>query len=347
VRATVNGQTRDFIYDLSGRNIDEFTPGGSGWLGTWTRGEAYAGSLHIATYANGTTEFDNSDWLSTFRARSDVTGNRIETCTSLPFGEDLTCTGTEVTPIHFTGKERDTESGNDFFEARYYTSTMGRFLTPDWAEKPTNVPYAHFGNPQSLNLYSYVQNNPSTVGDPDGHDGGGPDASWQTDPKAKANGVAQNASNAAAAPALPLAACASGGCEAAAAAGVSAADAAASLVLLPAAAMGVVIVGPLVPEQDNMILDALTPTYQPAPALDSSPPPSTSQQGTIDSSPMAAHNTGERESTREDHEKGEARAKRDQGGEKGDKARRDKGMWPRRPPGGKQPKGGWPPKDQE
>jgi hypothetical protein len=64
VRATVNGQTRDFIYDLSGRNIDEFTPGGSGWLGTWTRGEAYAGSLHIATYANGTTEFDNSDWLT-------------------------------------------------------------------------------------------------------------------------------------------------------------------------------------------------------------------------------------------------------------------------------------------
>jgi RHS repeat-associated protein len=190
VRATVNGQTRDFIYDLSGRNIDEFTPGGSGWLGTWTRGEAYAGSLHIATYANGTTEFDNSDWLSTFRARSDVSGNRIETCTSLPFGEDLTCTGAEVTPIHFTGKERDTESGNDFFGARYYTSTMGRFLTPDWAEKPTNVPYAHFGNPQSLNLYSYVQNNPTTVGDPDGHEG--PDASWQTDPKAKANGVPQN-----------------------------------------------------------------------------------------------------------------------------------------------------------
>jgi len=31
------------------------------------------------------------------------------------------------------------------------------------------VPYAHYGNPQSLNLYSYVQNNPTTTGDPDGH----------------------------------------------------------------------------------------------------------------------------------------------------------------------------------
>jgi len=46
---------------------------------------------------------------------------------------------------------------------------MGRFMTPDWAATPTAVPYAHYGNPQSLNLYSYVQNNPVTMGDPDGH----------------------------------------------------------------------------------------------------------------------------------------------------------------------------------
>ena len=69
----------------------------------------------------------------------------------------------------FNGKERDSESGLDMFGARYYGSSLGRFMTPDWAAKPTNVPYAHFGNPQSLNLYSYVQNNPTTVGDPDGH----------------------------------------------------------------------------------------------------------------------------------------------------------------------------------
>ena len=69
----------------------------------------------------------------------------------------------------FNGKERDTESGLDNFGARYDASSLGRFMTPDWAAKPTSVPYANFGNPQSLNLYSYVQNNPATVGDPDGH----------------------------------------------------------------------------------------------------------------------------------------------------------------------------------
>ena len=80
-------------------------------------------------------------------------------------------TGFQACPFayQFTGKERDSESGLDMFGARYYGSSLGRFMTPDWAAKPVTVPYAHFGNPQSLNLYSYVQNNPTTVGDPDGH----------------------------------------------------------------------------------------------------------------------------------------------------------------------------------
>jgi RHS repeat-associated protein len=68
-----------------------------------------------------------------------------------------------------TGKERDSESGLDEFGARYYASPLGRFMTPDWATTPIDVPYADFGNPQSLNLYSYVKNNPTTTRDPDGH----------------------------------------------------------------------------------------------------------------------------------------------------------------------------------
>ena len=68
-----------------------------------------------------------------------------------------------------TGKERDTESGNDYFGARYYASTMGRFMSPDWASIPTPIPYAELANPQTLNLYSYAGNNPLTNRDEDGH----------------------------------------------------------------------------------------------------------------------------------------------------------------------------------
>ena len=71
----------------------------------------------------------------------------------------------------FTGKERDAESSLDMFGARYYASTMGRFMTPDWSasSNPDPVPYADLRNPQSLNLYGYVKNNPTTLTDPNGH----------------------------------------------------------------------------------------------------------------------------------------------------------------------------------
>jgi RHS repeat-associated protein len=54
----------------------------------------------------------------------------------------------------FTGKERDAESGNEYFGARYYASSMGRVMSPDWSTKPSPVPYSDLSDPQSLNLYS-------------------------------------------------------------------------------------------------------------------------------------------------------------------------------------------------
>jgi len=95
-----------------------------------------------------------------------------------PYGGELVITQTDTNRYKFTGKERDSESGLDNFEARYYASPFGRFMTPDWAARPTAVPYAVFGDPQSLNLYAYVRNDPVTVADADGHtpygEGAGP-----------------------------------------------------------------------------------------------------------------------------------------------------------------------------
>ena len=71
-----------------------------------------------------------------------------------------------VRAASLTGKERDAESGLDYFGARYYGSSMGRFMSPD----DGSGVYADQGNPQSWNLYGYVQNNPLKNVDPDGHD---------------------------------------------------------------------------------------------------------------------------------------------------------------------------------
>lgn len=80
-----------------------------------------------------------------------------------PFGRENAFTNTND-PIHrFTGKQRDSESGLDDFGARYYSSTIGRFMSPD----PTVVS-ATPSNPQTWNRYTYVLDNPSTNIDTNG-----------------------------------------------------------------------------------------------------------------------------------------------------------------------------------
>jgi RHS repeat-associated protein len=56
----------------------------------------------------------------------------------------------------YTGKERDVESGLDYFPARYLSSSMGRWTSP----APSGLYMADPANPQQLNLYAYVGNNP-------------------------------------------------------------------------------------------------------------------------------------------------------------------------------------------
>jgi RHS repeat-associated protein len=95
----------------------------------------------------------------------------------MPFGEELgasvggrtTGMGFSVTDglrQKFTQKERDIETGLDYFGARYYGSMQGRFTGVD----PIYVTLERLIDPQRLNLYSYVRNNPVVFVDPDGMD---------------------------------------------------------------------------------------------------------------------------------------------------------------------------------
>lgn len=68
-----------------------------------------------------------------------------------------------IAPSPFTGKERDGETAFDNFEARFYSSALGRFAQTD----PVG---GHKPDPQTLNRYSYVRNSPLTLTDPSGLD---------------------------------------------------------------------------------------------------------------------------------------------------------------------------------
>lgn len=68
----------------------------------------------------------------------------------------------------FTGQERDTETGLDFFQARYHGSAQGRFLSSD----PLGNLVADPTSPQSWNQFSYVSNSPLVYTDPSGYEPG-------------------------------------------------------------------------------------------------------------------------------------------------------------------------------
>ena len=154
--------------------------------GTVQHTNAFIGGKLLATYdfVNGGLHFALTDPLGTRRVQVSGTGTPELNCLGLPFGNSLgnaratncvpapgsLAVAPDATEHHFTGKERDTESGNDYFGARYYASSMGRFMSPDWASNPQAVPYVDFSNPQSLNLFVYALNNPLNKYDLDGHD---------------------------------------------------------------------------------------------------------------------------------------------------------------------------------
>ena len=104
------------------------------------------------------------DHLGNEVGTSDSTAQLINPLDYTPYGQIFS--GTTTDPYLFTGKERDQESGLDYFGARYYGSTMGRFSSPD----PSGLVFADPTNPQSFNLYAYVQNNPLVNADPNGLD---------------------------------------------------------------------------------------------------------------------------------------------------------------------------------
>ena len=194
--AAVNSLTMGltgYIYDAEGRRVEKVV--GNGWntptptttveneyllglggeqvtvLGpdaAWQWTNVYAGGRQLATYNGANTYFALTDWLGTKREELSITApstvSVAEQCLSLPYGDGLNCTGTDANQLHFTGKERDQESGNDYFGARYYANSMGRWLSPD----PSGQYFANPENPQTWDLYAYVANNPLVNVDPFG-----------------------------------------------------------------------------------------------------------------------------------------------------------------------------------
>jgi RHS repeat-associated protein len=115
----------------------------------------HLGSSSIVTDALGTMASCNGHTSGQFESDYYPYGGEMPICNNL--GDQN---------YKFTGKERDSESGLDDFDARHYASSLGRFMQPD----PLFATPLHVVNPQRWNMYAYVVNNPTNYIDPDGKD---------------------------------------------------------------------------------------------------------------------------------------------------------------------------------
>ncbi|MGH9356218.1 MAG: RHS repeat-associated core domain-containing protein, partial [Terriglobia bacterium] len=135
--------------DISGNIKDEYV---------------FFGGKRIARVdSSGKAEYYLPDALGSSRVITDANGAILDDCDFLPFGDEQCVTSSSGNNYKFTGKERDNESGNDYFSARSYASQYSRFTSPD----PENVG-ADSSNPQTWNAYTYAGNNPTTFTDPTG-----------------------------------------------------------------------------------------------------------------------------------------------------------------------------------
>jgi len=130
----------------------------------------------------GAVHYYLSDHLGSAHFITNATGGIQESSDYYPYGGERVIINGDPNQYKFTGKERDSESGVDYFETRHYASSLGRFMQPDEfpggpvdlfntdEPAPQTLPYADINDPQSLNKYAYTYNNPLRYVDPNGHD---------------------------------------------------------------------------------------------------------------------------------------------------------------------------------
>ena len=153
VKKISSAETTVFVYDGSGKLAAEYL-------------------LTSATPAAPTTSYLTMDNLGSPRVITDSSGNVTSRRDFMPFGEEISnlggrsqAIGYQVDSVRqkFTGYERDNESDLDFAQARMYSNKLGRFTSVD-----PLMDSADIINPQTLNRYAYVGNNPINITDPTG-----------------------------------------------------------------------------------------------------------------------------------------------------------------------------------
>jgi RHS repeat-associated protein len=184
--------TSQYIYDGNGRRVMA-TQGGTQTVYVYDAMGQLAGEYGGTATGSG-REYLTADHLGSTRLVTGTGGTVVERHDYAPFGEEIAAQGcgqpagsagrsprcdiagygaaSEV-PLLFTGKERDGNTGLDYFGARYFSGAQGRFTSPDPMVHPRESQFGEEGflaDPQRWNKYAYALNNPLRYIDPDGRE---------------------------------------------------------------------------------------------------------------------------------------------------------------------------------
>lgn len=168
------GGTVNMTYDSEAKRAKKTGPNGSIYyfsdefekIGDTETCYIFAGNLRVAMVKDySSVTYFHKDHLGSSSVMTAENGNAQEQTRYLPFGgKRVEGAGITASNYLFTDQELDAESGLYNYDARLYDVTLGRFLSAD-----SVVPDSY--DPQALNRYAYVLNNPLIYIDPSGHDG--------------------------------------------------------------------------------------------------------------------------------------------------------------------------------
>ncbi len=173
---TVAGQTTTFVYDGANERVKKIAGSTTTrYISTLYECDnascsrmVFAGGQRFATIGgSGAVYYYHPDHLGSSSVITDGTGAKAQALTYFPFGVTST-NSSPVTPVvdvpyKYTGQELDASTALYNYEARQYEAALGRFVSPDTV-------VSDLFNPQDLNRYSYVRNNPFLYNDPTGQE---------------------------------------------------------------------------------------------------------------------------------------------------------------------------------
>lgn len=168
----------EFVYDGDGNRVQQVDHTGGAAV-TTTYVNDTVGLAQVLVADNGTTTILNlwgldliaQDDGQTVRVlladalgsvRQEMVGQNVETTTTYsPYGNQLVQKGTSGTTYGYTGEQQDSTTGLLYLRARYYNPALRAFMGRDkWS--------GNMRKPQSMNGWSYVENNPVNLTDPTG-----------------------------------------------------------------------------------------------------------------------------------------------------------------------------------